>query len=134
MLYLIAPNNYDSHRQDLDEMYKLRYRVFSKELKWDVKIHDGMEKDEFDERNAYYIIAKDEKGVVRGCQRLIEMTNPCMFDGPFSSFLSSLKDFKQPGYWEASRFAVDHSYDETYTKENSWACALSLLAGALEFG
>ena len=134
MLYLITPSNYDLHRHDLDEMYKLRYRVFCKELKWAVKTYDGMEKDEFDEKNAYYIIAKDEKGIVRGCQRLIEMTNPCMFDGPFSSFLSNLKDFKQPGYWEASRFAVDHNYNEIYTQKNSWYFALALLAGVIEFG
>jgi len=134
MLYLISPSNYDLHRDDLDEMYKLRYRVFSKELKWDVKTQDGMEKDEFDEKNAYYIIAKDKKGIVRGCQRLIEMTNPCMFDGPFNSFLTSLRDFKYPGYWEASRFAVDHSYDDTYTLKDAQRLVPTLLAGVMEFG
>ena len=134
MLYLVTPSNYDLHRHDLNEMYKLRYRVFCKELKWDVKTHDGIEKDEFDEKNAYYIIAKDEKGVVRGCQRLIEMTNPCMFDGPFNALLSSLKAFKHPGYWEASRFAVDHVYNESYTLKDSQVLVPTLLAGVMEFG
>ncbi|NBT85140.1 MAG: GNAT family N-acetyltransferase [Alphaproteobacteria bacterium] len=134
MLYLIKPDNYSLHRQDLDEMYKLRYRVFCKELKWEVKTHNGMEKDEFDEKNAYYIIAKDENGVVRGCQRLIEMTNPCMLDGSFSGLLTSLKDFKHAGYWEASRFAVDHMYDESYTLKDSQILVPTLLAGVMEFG
>eukprot|EP01037_Dinobryon_pediforme_P016152 gene16152-16330_t len=93
-----------------------------------------MEKDEFDEKNAYYIIAKDENGVVRGCQRLIEMTNPCMLDGSFSGLLTSLKDFKHAGYWEASRFAVDHMYDESYTLKDSQILVPTLLAGVMEFG
>jgi N-acyl-L-homoserine lactone synthetase len=134
MLYLIRPENYDLHRLDLDKMYRLRHRVFSKELGWNVKTHDGMEKDEFDEKNAYYIIAKDEKGTVRGCQRLIEMTNPCMFDGPFSNLLTSLKDFKHAGYWETSRFAVDHVYDESYTLKDAKNLVPTLLAGVMEFG
>lgn len=134
MLYLIRPENYNLHRLDLDEMYRLRYRVFYKELGWAVKTHDGMEKDEFDEKNAYYIIAKDEKGIVRGCQRLIEMTNPCMFDGPFSTLLTSLKDFKHTGYWETSRFAVDHVYDESYTMKDAKNMVPTLLAGVMEFG
>lgn len=134
MLHLIKPEDYDHYRDDLDEMYRLRYRVFSKELKWDVKIDDGMERDALDEKNAYYIIAKDKNGRVRGCQRLIEMTNPCMFDGPFNSFLASLKDFKHPGYWEASRFAVDHTYDESYTLKDSQILVPTLLAGVMEFG
>lgn len=134
MLYLIKPDTYNLHRDDLDEMYKLRYKVFSKELQWNVKTHNNMEKDEFDEKNAYYIIAKDEKGIIRGCQRLIQMTNPCMLDGPFSSFLTNLKDFKQPGYWETSRFAVDHAHDELYSAKDSKRLVPTLLAGVMEFG
>jgi acyl homoserine lactone synthase len=118
MLYLIKPDNYSFHRQDLDEMYKLRYRVFCKELKWEVKTHNGMEKDEFDQLNSYYVIYKDQDSIIKGCLRLIEMTKECMFDGPFRFLLpDTLASFKKPGYWEVSRLAIDTMYNEEEFKE-----------------
>ena len=46
MVYLITPNDYASHRADLDAMYRLRHKVFFEKLKWQVKSQDNMEKDE----------------------------------------------------------------------------------------
>ena len=60
MLILIDPSNYEFHRQDLDDMYRLRHKVFYEELKWDVKSVNGMEKDEYDEKHAHYIIYKEQ--------------------------------------------------------------------------
>jgi N-acyl-L-homoserine lactone synthetase len=134
MLYLIDPSNYACHRQDLDNMYRLRDKVFLQKLNWDVKSQNGMEKDEYDEKDAYYIIYKDEQGVIRGCQRFIEMTNQCMFDGPFRFLLSNISDFKRPGYWEVSRFAVDYEYSENYTQEDARKVFRSLLATEMHFG
>ncbi len=134
MIYLITPENYKCYRTELDNMYRLRHKVFFEQLKWQVNSNDGMEKDEFDEKNAHYLIYKDEKGIIRGCQRLIEMKNPCMFDGPFKFFLSDLSDFKRPGYWEASRFAIDHEFDENYTSKKAQEVCLWLLAASVYFG
>lgn len=134
MLYLIDPSNYACHRQDLDNMYRLRDKVFSQKLNWDVKSENGMEKDEYDEKDAYYIVYKDKQGVIRGCQRMIEMTNRCMFDGPFKFVFSDYKDFKRPGYWEVSRLAVDYEYDENYTKNDAQKVYYALLAAKMHFG
>lgn len=117
LLYLISPHNYDDRLQDLEEIYRLRYRFFYKHLKWNVKTQDGMEKDEYDTPNAYYFIYKDQEGSLKGCLRLIEMTNECMFDGPFDFLLPNLKDFKKPGYWEISRLAIDPNCSEKEFKE-----------------
>ncbi len=134
MLYLIDPSNYACHRQDLHNMYRLRDRVFRQSLNWDVKSEDGMEKDEYDEKDAYYIVYKDKQGVIRGCHRLIEMTNRCMFDGPFKFVLPNFKEFKRPGYWEVSRFAVDYNFDENYTRKDAQKVFLALIAANIHFG
>ena len=84
MLYLIDPDNYHLHKNDLNEMYQLRHRVFFEQMKWHVSSENGMEKDEYDEQDMYYLIYKDDQGIVRGCVRFIEMTHTCMFDGPFT--------------------------------------------------
>jgi N-acyl-L-homoserine lactone synthetase len=117
LLCLIGPHNYESHVQDINETYKLRYDYFYKNLKWNVKTHDGLEKDEYDTSNAYYFIYKDQEGSLKGCLRLIEMTKECMFDDPFNFLLPNLESFKKSGYWEISRLAIDPNSNETEFKE-----------------
>jgi N-acyl-L-homoserine lactone synthetase len=134
MLYLIDPDNYHLHKEDLDNMYRLRHKVFFEKMNWQVSSKNGMEKDEYDENDMYYLIYKDEKGIIRGCVRFIEMTNNCMFDGPFKFALPNVEDFKKPRYWELSRLAVDCDYDDTYTTEMSQHISLNLISGYLYFG
>jgi N-acyl-L-homoserine lactone synthetase len=133
VLYLINPENYHMHREDLDNMYRLRHAVFYEKMKWHVSSKNGLEKDEFDENNMYYIIYKDEAGILRGCVRFIEMTNECMFDGPFKFALPTLEDFKKPNYLELSRLVIDHNYDTSYTAELARYISLNLVSGYLFF-
>jgi N-acyl-L-homoserine lactone synthetase len=134
MLYLIGPDNYNLHKQELHDMYKLRHKVFFEHMNWHVTSDNGMEKDIYDEAQTYYLIYKDAAGLLRGCVRFIEMTNPCMFDGPFEFALPKLADFKRPRYWELSRLAIDCEYDEYYTQEMAQKIGLNLLTGYLYFG
>ena len=134
MLHLIKPNNYNLYRKDLDNMYRLRHRVFCTKLKWDVNGHDGMEKDQYDEKNAYYLIYKDEHGIIVGCVRFIEMIHDCMFDGPFKHVLSDVSEFKRHGYWETSRFAVDTGSTGYYKSYGQRNVTKMLLAGLIQFG
>lgn len=134
MVYLITPNEYSTHRDDLDAMYRLRHKVFFEKLKWQVNSEDGMEKDEYDENNTYYLIFKDKNNIVRGCQRYIPMNNPCMFDGPFDFVLSNLKDYKNAQYWEASRLAVDYDYAEGYTKDDARNVCKRIFAASILLG
>ncbi|MES2608038.1 MAG: acyl-homoserine-lactone synthase [Pseudomonadota bacterium] len=134
MLYLIQPGEYDLYRQDLDSMYRLRYRVFYESLKWDVSVENGMERDQYDEKNMYYLIYKDDNGIIRGCIRFVEMINDCMFDGPFKFTLPNLDEFKRPGYWELSRYSVDISASEDYKVHMHQKVAKSIMAGLIDFG
>ena len=133
MLYLIEPNTYDEYRADLDNMYRFRHKVFFDKLNWDVNSEDGMEKDQYDEKNTYYLIYKDENDIIRGCVRFIEMVNKCMFDGPFKDKLPNVHEFKRPGYWEVSRFAIDTNIDNYYKKYINKSIARILWAGVIDF-
>lgn len=134
MVYLITPNDYSTHRDDLDAMYRLRHKVFFEKLNWQVTSQDGMEKDEYDENYTYYLIYKDKNGIVRGCQRYIPMNHPCMFDGPFDFVLPNLKDYKKPEYWEASRLAVDYDYAAGYEKEDARSICNKIFAASILLG
>lgn len=130
MIYLIGPRDHGEHVQDIEAMYKLRYEYFYKNLKWKVKIHQGMEKDEYDARNPHYVIYKDQSNIVKGCARLIEMTNGSMFECSFDFLLPNLESFKKPGIWEISRFAIATECDEEETEQ----IFLSLIAALSHFG
>lgn len=134
MLYLIEPTDYDMYRDDLDSMYRLRYKVFFEKKNWKVNHQNNIEKDEYDENNTYYLIYKDAKGIVRGCIRFIEMIHPCMFDTCFSEALPDLHEFKRPGYWETSRFAVDTTLDENYLLETQGVVSKNIMYGLMKFG
>lgn len=134
MLYLIDPNNYHLYREDLDNMYRLRHKIFFEKAKWQVSSDGGLERDAYDEKNMHYLIYKDKNGIIRGCVRFIEMIHECMFDGPFKQALPDLKDFKKTGYWELSRLAIDNDFDEEYTLEMENRIAVNLIAGYLHFG
>lgn len=134
MVYLITPNDYSTHRDDLDAMYRLRHKVFFDKLRWQVTSQDGMEKDEYDENHTYYLIFKDKNNVVRGCQRYIPMNHACMFDGPFDFVLPNLKDYKNAKHWEASRLAVDYDFVEEYTKEDAQKVFTRISAASMLLG
>lgn len=134
MLYLIEPDTYAEYREDLDNMYRFRHKVFFDKLNWDVNSQDGMEKDQYDEKETYYLIYKDEKGIIRGCIRFIEMVNECMFDGPFKDTLPNVHEFRRSGYWEATRLAIDTNLNKYYDSIAQRKVIKLLLAGTIEFG
>lgn len=90
MIIFIEPSTYHVYRQELEGVYRLRHQVFYEKLKWQVNSQNGLEKDEYDESNTYYLVYKDPEGKIRGCQRYIEMCHNCMFDGPFSFMLGDV--------------------------------------------
>ena len=134
MIILIEPSNYHLHQQELEGMYRLRHQVFYEQLGWQVNSQNGLEKDEYDENHTYYLVYKDAEGKIRGCQRYVEMQHNCMFDGPFKFMLDDLQRYKKPGYWEASRLAVDSLYTESYTPSHVKKVRSSLLAASMQLG
>ncbi len=134
MIYLIDSSNKEYHQHNLTEMFKLRFRVFSQNLKWKVTGHDGLEIDEYDNEHANYLVYADSSGRIKGCLRFIEMIHPCMFDGPFNFSLNNLQDFKRKNYWELSRLAIDQDVDENYTYEEMQLVGLKLLQAYMLFG
>ena len=135
MLILITPQNYTLHRDDLTALYTLRTKIHqTKQPENRMMQRAGIEKDEYDERNVYYLLYKDDKGNLKGGLRFIEMIYPCLLDAPSYAALSTVhdfKDFKRPNYWEVSRIYVD---DESPQHHPSQTIILSLLVGYTLFG
>ena len=72
-------NNAHEHANLLNDMFRLRARVFRDRLKWNVEVVDGMERDRYDNEDPVYIISTDEnRKRVIGSLRLLPTTGPTL--------------------------------------------------------
>ena len=107
MIVVVDALNRHLFTELLDEMFKLRKRVFHDRLGWDVNIEDGKEIDEFDRINPAHLICLGEDGDVVGCLRLLQTTGPHMLADVFSDILQGEAPPRSSQLWEVTRFCID---------------------------
>ncbi|MES0823995.1 acyl-homoserine-lactone synthase [Ruegeria sp. SCP11] len=107
MIIVIDGINQHLFSDVLDEMFKLRARVFGDRLGWEVNIKDGRERDMFDDLSPAHVVSIDDEGEVVGCMRLLQTTGPHMLADVFNSILDGEPPLRSSQVWEATRFCVD---------------------------
>ena len=134
MIYLVNGADSERHADWLEQMYRIRAKVFADRLKWDVRVTHGLERDEFDDVNPLYLLSVDDRGRVRGTLRLLPTTGPNMLRDVFHGLLDQGQSVESPIIWEASRFAVDP--DATTRDANTMLNPITceLLCGMIEVG
>lgn len=133
MMQLITPDCHTEFADDLQEMYRLRHRIFRERLDWDVAVSGGCEIDPFDALGPYYLLLKAQTGRLDGCVRLLPTTGPNMLRDNFSMLLKDSHAPEDPRVWESSRFALD--VPPSAPKEAGVALGTyELFAGMIEFG
>lgn len=133
MIYVVDSLNKHQHLDLLDDMFRLRARVFQDRLGWDVVVENGMEIDLFDHLDPAYIISVDDCGNVVGCVRQLQTTGPHMLADVFSSILDDEPPLRSSTVWEATRFCVDTARLSMGRGRNSISYVTSeVMIGALE--
>ncbi|WFP65631.1 MULTISPECIES: acyl-homoserine-lactone synthase [unclassified Mesorhizobium] len=133
MMQLITPDRYAEFSHELEEMHRLRHRVFRDRLKWDVPVNGGYEVDSFDALGPHYLLLRGPTERIEGCVRLLPTTGPTMLRDSFSILLGGRQAPASPGIWESSRFALD--VPPSAPKEAGIALGTyELFAGMIEFG
>lgn len=89
-----------------DQLASYRYQVFVEHLGWDLHTPPGREADQFDRPDTVYVIAKDERGALTGCARLLPTTQPYLLGDVFPQLLQGQDVPCDPEIWELSRFAA----------------------------
>ncbi|MFN7024518.1 MAG: acyl-homoserine-lactone synthase [Pseudorhizobium sp.] len=97
-----------SHKQQLlNELYRLRAKVFAQRLGWDVEVKNGEETDEYDLLQPTYLAVLDDGRVVGGA-RLLPATGPTMVTHTFAFLLEEGRGLGDPiTTIESSRFCID---------------------------
>lgn len=134
MIIVVDGVNKSQFTTVLDDMYKLRARVFQDRMGWDVRVVNGRETDEFDELNPAYIISLDDDYQVTGCARLLQTTGPHMLSDVFFDILDGEPPLRSATIWESTRFCVDTDRLAKGTARNSISyTTCELMAGILEY-
>lgn len=132
MIRLVQGSQRNDFRREIDEMHRLRARVFHERLKWDVNVVEGREIDEFDEVDPLYLLSVDDNGKVRGSLRLLPTTGPNMLRDVFSVLLPEGQTVESGVIWESSRFSVDHEAAAERTDKKLNRVTGELLSGLFE--
>jgi N-acyl-L-homoserine lactone synthetase len=108
VIVVIEPHNAHRYPTLMDEMFRLRARVFRDRLGWDVQVTDGRERDRYDDEAPVYIVYTDERARdVKGSLRLLPTTGPTVLADCFSDTLPDAAGLTAPTIWECTRFCID---------------------------
>lgn len=108
MIILVNGNEQTQYSYLTNQMFRIRAKVFHERLGWDVKVEDGLERDQFDDANPLYLISVDEvTGRVRGSLRLLPTTGPNMLRDVFPVLLPEGEIVESATIWESSRFSME---------------------------
>jgi acyl homoserine lactone synthase len=129
MIIVIEPHNAIEYPKLMEEMFRLRARVFHDRLGWAVQVSDGKERDKYDDEAPVYLIyADDEAREVKGCLRLLPTTGPTVFTDFGSDALPEAVHFGAPSIWECTRFCLDDRILSRGNQEELYFASAVLMA------
>ena len=129
MIVVIEPYNAHEYSNLLDDMFRLRARVFRDRLRWDVQVTDEKERDKYDDEGPVYIIyADDESLKVKGSLRLLPTTGPTVLADIFSDTLPDAVHLSAPTIWECTRFCLEDGILSRTSREELLIASAVLIA------
>lgn len=99
---------------DINEMYRLRARVFRDRMGWDIPTIAGMEVDGYDALGPHYMLIQDPAGHVCGCWRIMPTEGPNMLRDTFAQLLQGKSAPSGRHIWELSRFAIESNNEHAF--------------------
>ena len=108
MFILVQAHEYCKYASLVDQLFRLRKRVFADQLGWDVRVVGGLERDEYDGLDPVYLIWCDEEHTkVYGGMRLMPTTGPTLLYDVFRETFPDGANLSAPGIWEGTRMCID---------------------------
>jgi acyl homoserine lactone synthase len=99
---------------DINDMYRLRARIFRDRMGWDIPTIAGMEVDGYDALGPHYMLIQEPSGRVRGCWRLMPTEGPNMLRDTFPTLLGGERAPAGRHIWELSRFAIESDNEQAF--------------------
>jgi N-acyl-L-homoserine lactone synthetase len=129
MITVIEQHNAAEYPKLMEEMFRLRARVFRDRLGWDVQVADGKERDKVRRRGACLPHLRRRRSA--GSQRLLA---PPAYDRAdrsrrlFSDTLPEAVHLSAPSIWECTRFCLDDRILSRGNQEELYFASAVLIA------
>jgi N-acyl-L-homoserine lactone synthetase len=108
MFITVESHEYAKNAWLLDQMFRLRKKVFHEQLGWNVPVNGEYERDFYDDRRPVYLIwCDDSRQKLYGSLRLMPTTGPTLLHDVFRKTFPADVDLMAPGIWEGTRMCVD---------------------------
>jgi N-acyl-L-homoserine lactone synthetase len=108
MFFTLQGNAYRKHADLLDQMFRLRKRVFCDQRRWNVPVVGDWERDAYDDLSPVYVVwSSADKKTLLGAIRLLPTTGPTLLHDVFSETFPDTAGLVAPNIWEATRCCVD---------------------------
>lgn len=135
MLHLITSHNRQLYSTELNALYRARKSVFVDELGWQLRVQDGMERDEYDDDRAMHVVGFDSAQDVAMSIRVRPADDRSMLIDHFSHHLPpGMRAVDDGRTWEVSRgFSRERGLKRAVLKRKA-ACMIAPLEMALEAG
>ncbi|WP_417320723.1 acyl-homoserine-lactone synthase [Emcibacter sp.] len=105
---MVTYENRHHFSQDLQQMFRQRYDVFEEQMGWKLPMADHenrLEIDQFDDKDAVYLLIKDDSGKLIGSLRLLQASKAHLLSELFPHLVEG-EVSRDPDVWECSRFYV----------------------------
>lgn len=130
MIHVITNANRDLYAKEILDHHRIRHEIYVKERRWANLDHpDGLERDQFDNDDAVYVLAID-RGRVVGGSRLIQTTKPHLLSEVFSHLAEIRGLPRGPDIYEWTRMFV---VKERREGRNMGRTAGMVMCGLLEY-
>lgn len=108
MFISIQPHQHTEYRVLLNEFFGLRKRVFFDQLEWNVPVSGEIERDEYDDLDATYLIwCSEDQRTIYGGLRLLSTVGPTLLHDVFHATHGQNDELRRPDFWEGTRMCVD---------------------------
>ncbi|MGF6156619.1 N-acyl-L-homoserine lactone synthetase [Ensifer sp. KUDG1] len=135
MIRILNGKTRAQHPAAVDDMFRLRKRVFHDFLKWDVQTEGEWEIDNYDQANPLYVLSyAPDTGRLRGALRLLPTLGPNMLDDTFPILLGDNPEIRSASVWESSRFCIEPEISQDRASNQVTVAAAELMCGVGELG
>ncbi len=134
MIRILNGKTRAQHPRAVDDMFRLRKRVFHDFLKWDVQTDGAWEIDNYDTANPLYVLSYAPDGRLRGSLRLLPTLGPNMLDDTFTILLGDNPEIRSASVWESSRFCIEPEISQDRASNQVTIAAAELMCGVGELG
>ena len=108
MFITLQAHQYDDNADLMQQMFRLRKRVFADELGWAVPVIGDIERDQYDYLDPVYLIwCSDDRKRLYASLRLMPTTGPTLLHDVFRKTFPGDVDLRAPNIWEATRMCCD---------------------------